>query len=70
VIGPPTLNFTKVGNSLQFTWAGSFKLQAQTNALNVGLKTVWADYPGGGVSGVTAPIDLSNGTVFFRLVSP
>jgi fibronectin-binding autotransporter adhesin len=70
IVGQPTLNFAQVGNSLQFTWSGSFKLQSQTNSINVGLSSNWGDYPGGGVSGVTVPIDATKGTVFFRLVSP
>jgi hypothetical protein len=63
------LNFTHTGNSIQFSWTGSFKLQAQTNSLSVGLSTNWMDYPGGGTSPVTVPIGVTNGTVFFRLVS-
>jgi autotransporter-associated beta strand protein len=50
-VSGPALSFTRTGNSLQFSWNngfGSFKLQAQTNSLHVGLSTNWADYPGGG----------------------
>ena len=68
----PTLNFTNTGASLQFSWSdpyNSFKLQAQTNSINVGLSTNWADYPGGGTSPVTVPIVKTNATVFFRIVS-
>lgn len=66
----PTLNFAPVGGGtgLQFTWTGSFKLQSQTNAINVGIGgSAWGDYPGGGTSGVIATIDKTKGTVFFRL---
>jgi fibronectin-binding autotransporter adhesin len=69
----PALNFTNPGNSLQFSWDtsfGSFRLQAQTNSLSVGLGNNWGDYPGGGTSPVTVPMDVTKGTVFFRLVSP
>jgi len=70
----PTLNFTLTGgDNLQFSWDtsfGNYKLQSQTNGLSVGLTTNWVDYPGGGTSPVTVPIDAMNGTVFFRLVSP
>jgi autotransporter-associated beta strand protein len=68
VISPPTLNFTRTGNSLQFSWTGSFKLQAQTNTLT---SANWADYPGGGTSPITVPIDMDVAVrrVFFRLVS-
>lgn len=69
VSAPPTLNFTQAGNNLQFTWSGSFKLQAQTNSLNVGLSNNWGDYPGGGTSPVNVPVDVTKASVFFRLVS-
>jgi hypothetical protein len=72
-VSRPALNFTQSGNSLQFSWDtsfGAFRLQAQTNSLNVGFTTNWGDYPGGGTSPVTVPIGVTNGTVFFRLVSP
>lgn len=66
----PMLNFTPTGDSLQFTWAGNgFKLQAQTNSVNVGLSGNWVDYPGGSTSPVMVPIGVTNGAVFFRLVS-
>ena len=67
--GGPTLNFTRTGNNLHFSWSGSSKLQTQTNSLNVGLSNNWTDYPGGGTSPVTVPIDVTKPTVFFRLVS-
>ena len=67
---PPTLSYANTGAGLQFTWTGNFKLQAQTNSLSLGIGTNWADFPGGGTSGLTVPIDASQGSVFFRLVSP
>jgi autotransporter-associated beta strand protein len=69
VVTPPTMNFTHTGNSLQFSWTSGFKLQVQTNSIHVGISTNWADYPGGGTSPVTVPIDVTKETVFFRLVS-
>lgn len=70
VAGPqPTLNFVNNGNNLTFSWVNgggnTFKLQAQTNSLSGN----WFDYPGGGTSGVSVPIDRTQGDVFFRLVS-
>jgi autotransporter-associated beta strand protein len=68
----PTLNFTNTGTSLQFSWSdpyNSFKLQAQTNSLSVGLSNNWADYPNGGASPVTVPIVRTNNSVFFRIIS-
>ncbi len=73
VVGPPTLNTSQSGNVLTFSWTGSFKLQSQTNALNVGIQTGnanWFDYPGGASSPVSTTIDPANPSVFFRLISP
>jgi autotransporter-associated beta strand protein len=72
-ISKSSLNFTQTVNSLQFSWdtsLGTYRLQAQTNSLSVGVSNNWADYPGGGTSPVTVPIDAMNESVFFRLVSP
>jgi fibronectin-binding autotransporter adhesin len=70
VTAPPTLNVTPAGGSLQFSWTGSgYKLQAQTNSLSVGLSNNWGDYPGGGTSPVSVPVNVANGAVFFRLIS-
>jgi hypothetical protein len=67
------LNFVNSGNSVTFNWVNgggyTFKLQAQTNNAPAGLSKNWFDYPGGGNSGVSVPIDRAQGTVFFRLVS-
>jgi len=67
----PTLSFVNNGISLTFSWtpASGFKLQSQTNSLNVGLTSNWGDYPGGGTPPVNVPIDPAQGTVFFRLIS-
>ena len=65
---PPTLKFAQIGNNLQFTWTGSFKLQSQTNGLNTDINS-WGDYPGGDTSPITVSIDVTKDTVFFRLVS-
>jgi autotransporter-associated beta strand protein len=62
---PPTLTFTNLGGSLEFSWTGGGTLQAQTNSLSVGLGTNWVDYPGS--SPVTVPVDSANGSVFFRV---
>jgi autotransporter-associated beta strand protein len=74
VTGPqPTLNYVNNGNGLTFSWVNgggyTFKLQSQTNSIDVGISNNWFDYPGGGTSGVTVPINSAQGTVFFRLVS-
>jgi autotransporter-associated beta strand protein len=69
VWAPPTLGMTQIGDDLQFSWTGSYKLQAQTNSVSVGLSTNWFDYPDG-TNGVTVPIDNTQGSVFFRLSTP
>jgi hypothetical protein len=63
----PTLSWTNSGSAIQFSWPAGFKLQAQTNSLSVGIRTNWADYPGGATSPITVPIDVLQETVFFRL---
>ena len=69
-VTPPALGWSPAtGGGLSFTWPGSFKLQAQTNSLSTGLGTNWFDYPGGGASGVTVPVDAASPAVFFRLIS-
>jgi len=69
--GPPVLDVARNGNVLTFSWAdAAFRLQAQTNTLNVGLSGEWSDYPGGSSSPVNVTINPANPTVFFRLISP
>jgi autotransporter-associated beta strand protein len=63
----PTLTYIKSGASLQFSWTGSYRLQVQTNSLSSGLGTNWFDYPGGSSSPVTVPIDVTKGSIFYRL---
>jgi autotransporter-associated beta strand protein len=66
----PTLNVVNNGTSLDFSWTGSYKLQAQTNNINTGLSNNWFDYPGGNSSPVTVGINPANAAVFFRLSTP
>ncbi len=70
VVPSPTLIYSNTVSGLQFSWTGSFKLQAQTNLLSLGLTTNWSDYPGGGSSPVTVLVSPTNGSVFFRLSQP
>jgi autotransporter-associated beta strand protein len=67
---PPKLAVAQTGNQLAFSWNDvSFKLQAQTNSLQVGLGGSWGDYPGGNASPVNVTVNPANPTVFFRLIS-
>ena len=64
----PTLSVAQSGNVLTFTWTdASYHLQAQTNSLNVGLGSNWANYPGGATSPVNVTNNKVNPAVFFRL---
>jgi autotransporter-associated beta strand protein len=68
--GAPVLNISQTGNMLTFSWTQpGFKLQAQTNSINVGLSNNWHDYPGGAISPVNVTVNPVNATVFFRLIS-
>jgi hypothetical protein len=62
------------GTTLQLDWPADhtgWRLQAQTNSINVGLKTNWYDVPGSySVNQELMPIDQANGSVFYRLVYP
>src|SRR5262249_41236346 len=74
VANVPTLQIVNNGNgTLTFNWTNvggnTFRLQAQTNSLSVGVTGNWFDYPGGGSSGVTTSINPANQTVFYRLIS-
>ena len=69
-------NITSVvnGSNLELSWPADhtgWTLQAQTNALSVGLGTNWVAVPGSTlVNGVTNAINPANGSVFYRMVYP
>lgn len=65
---PPTLNVSRSGNTLSFSWTGAFKLQSQTNSLSTGISANWFDYPDAN-NPVNVNINPANPTVFFRLVN-
>jgi hypothetical protein len=69
LVADPTLNWTLTNSAVQFTWLPGFKLQSQTNALNVGIRTNWSDYPGGTNGPITLSLDTSQDSVFFRLIA-
>jgi autotransporter-associated beta strand protein len=67
-LAPPSLSYVGTGTGIQFSWTeAGYRLQAQTNGINIGLSTNWFDYPGGATSPVTVPYDAAQGSVFFRL---
>ena len=71
---PVSMTSVVSGGTMTLSWPGDhtgWRLQTQTNSLNVGLSSVWFDVPGStGTNSVTMPIAPGNPTVFFRLVYP
>ncbi|MGH7940536.1 MAG: LamG-like jellyroll fold domain-containing protein, partial [Limisphaerales bacterium] len=79
--GPVTVNtnptnivFSVVNNQLNLSWPADhtgWQLQAQTNNLSVGISTNWVNVSGTtSTNKVIIPINLTNGSVFYRLVYP
>jgi hypothetical protein len=67
-VNPPTLLYSVSGNTLTLSWVeAGFKLQWQTNSLDIGISTNWGDVPAGNASPVNTDLDPANGSVFFRL---
>jgi hypothetical protein len=62
------------GNNLTVSWPADhtgWRLQSQTNAIGVGLRSNWVDVAGStSVNQLTIPISRANGSVFFRMVYP
>ena len=67
-------SYSVSGGSLHLSWPSDrlgWRLQVQTNSLNVGLDSNWSDWPGSTtVTNATIPINPANPAVFFRLVYP
>jgi hypothetical protein len=70
----PTLACQVAGGQIQVLWPANhtgWKLQVQTNSLNVGLGTNWETLLESALTNEFAPtIDLANGSFFFRLTYP
>jgi hypothetical protein len=68
------LAFISSGGAITLSWPADHKgwrLQVQTNALNAGLGTNWADVSGSSLTNsVNLPMDAANPSVFYRLVYP
>lgn len=69
---PTNMTAAVSGGQLQLSWPVDhlgWILQAQTNALTVGLGTNWVSIPGSAAATqFTAPLDAGNPSVFYRLV--
>ncbi|MGH7954225.1 MAG: LamG domain-containing protein, partial [Limisphaerales bacterium] len=71
---PTNIVFSMTGNQLTLSWPSDhtgWTLQVQTNSLSVGISTNWFDVKGStNVDQMIIPINLTNGSVFYRLVYP
>ena len=70
---PPAITAKVSGGSLTLTWPSSWTggviLQAQTNALSVGIKGNWVTIPGTDAgNSYSTSINSTNPSVFYRLV--
>ena len=71
---PVSLLMSVSGGSLGLSWPNDhtgWRLQVQTNTLDAGLGTNWADVSGSSLTNnVALPVDATRGGVFYRLVYP
>ena len=71
---PTNILFAITNNQLYLSWPSDhtgWTLQAQTNRLSVGLSTNWVNVTGStSTNQVPVPINVMNGSVFYRLVYP
>ena len=69
---PTNLVFSVANGQLNLSWPADhtgWQLQAQTNKVSVGLGANWANFnPSTTTNQVTIPVNLTNGTVFYRLI--
>ena len=70
----PNVTSQVAGSQLSLAWPPDhlgWRLQAQTNAPNVGLTATWFDVANtAGITNFTTTINQANGSVFYRLVYP
>lgn len=71
---PTNIVFSTAGTNLNLSWPldhTGWQLQAQTNGLSVGISTNWVNVTSSLTTNqLTIPINVTNGTVFYRLVYP
>jgi autotransporter-associated beta strand protein len=71
---PTTITTSASGPTLSLSWPADhtgWRLQAQTNALNVGLTPNWATVPGSTATNrFFMPLNPANGSVFYRMAYP
>ena len=68
---PTNISFQVVANNFTLNWPSDhigWRLQSQTNSLNAGLGTNWADVAGSSVTNqMSIPMNSTEGSVFYRL---
>lgn len=73
-LNPTNITCTVLGGTLTLSWPTDhigWRLQAQTNSLNTGLGNNWFDVPdSSSTNRVALPVDINNGSVFYRLIFP
>jgi autotransporter-associated beta strand protein len=71
---PTNMTFNLTGSALHITWPADhtgWRLEAQTNAVEIGLSANWMTVPGSDATNeLFLPVDPANGSVFYRLVYP
>ncbi|MDB6113035.1 MAG: hypothetical protein JWR69_4785, partial [Pedosphaera sp.] len=71
---PTSLSTIISGNQITLSWPADhtgWRLQSQTNSLDIGINSTWYDVPGSTTTNqADANIDPANPSVFFRLVYP
>ncbi|MGH7979233.1 MAG: hypothetical protein ACREE6_07645, partial [Limisphaerales bacterium] len=69
-----SISFNVTNNHLYLSWPQDhtgWTLQAQTNALSVGISTNWVNVPDStATNAIVVPINVTNGCVFYRLTYP
>jgi hypothetical protein len=69
---PTNIVLSVTNNLLYLNWPANhtgWQLQAQTNPVTVGISTNWINYnPSTGTNQVVIPMNLTNGSVFYRLI--
>jgi len=71
---PTNIFYSISGATMNLSWPADhtgWRLQAQTNSLGAGMGTNWFDLPdSAATNSVNLPVDLNNGSVFYRLIFP
>ena len=73
LLDPPVISFVRLAEQLQLNWPADYtgwKLQSQTNSLDVGLSTNWFDVANSAETNQMFQPLTTNGAVFFRLAYP